>query len=107
MADSMGFKLSFGRALAGAILFRRMILKRCPDSDAEPMIGVMLPPGVPAALLNLGISMAGRVPVNLNYTASAKAVESAIERCGLRSVFTSEKPTRSKTRSCPPRVSTN
>ena len=91
MADSMGFKLSFGRALAGAILFRRMILKRCPDSDAEPMIGVMLPPGVPAALLNLGISMARRVPVNLNYTASAKAVESAIERCGLRSVFTSEK----------------
>jgi acyl-[acyl-carrier-protein]-phospholipid O-acyltransferase/long-chain-fatty-acid--[acyl-carrier-protein] ligase len=55
------------------------------------MIGVLLPPSIPAALLNIGISLSGRVPVNLNYTASAEAIDMAIERCGLKTIFTSEK----------------
>ena len=43
------------------------------------------------ALLNFGISLAGRVPVNLNYTASKQSMEVAVERCGLKTIFTSEK----------------
>ncbi len=88
MADSFGRNLNFGEALIGAMLFRRLILDRCGD---EPMVGVLLPPMVPSALLNIGISMAGRVPVNLNYTASAEALDAAIERCRLETIFTSEK----------------
>ena len=74
MADSAGRELNFGKALVGAMLFRRLILDLCPDGEAEKMVGVLLPPSVPAALLNLGISMAGRIPVNLNYTAPAEAI---------------------------------
>jgi len=55
------------------------------------MVGVLLPPMVPSALLNAGISMAGRVAVNLNYTASAEALDSALARCRLKTIFTSEK----------------
>lgn len=88
MADSFGRNLNFGPALVGAMLFRRLILDRCRD---EPMVGVLLPPMVPSALLNIGVSMAGRVPVNLNYTASAEALDAAIERCRLKTIFTSEK----------------
>ena len=55
------------------------------------MIGVLLPPSVPGALLNFGISLAGRVPVNLNYTASKQAMEVAVERAGLKTIFTTEK----------------
>jgi len=88
MADSLGRELKFGRALVGAILFRRLVLERCGQ---EEKIGVLLPPSVPTALLNLGVSLAGRVPVNLNYTASAEALEAAIERSGIKTIFTSEK----------------
>ncbi len=87
MADSFGRELNFGEALIGAMLFRRVILDRCRD---EKMVGILVPPMVPSALLNLGISMAGRVPVNLNYTASAEALDVAIERCQLKTIFTSE-----------------
>lgn len=88
MADSFGRELSFGQALVGAMLFRRWVHRLASD---QKMIGVLLPPSVPAALLNLGISLAGRVPVNLNYTSSQEALAVAAKRCGLQTIFTSEK----------------
>ena len=88
MADSSGRELNFGRALVGTILFRRWVLQHCGE---EKMVGILLPPSVPSALLNFGISLAGRVPVNLNYTTSAEALAAAIERCEIKTIFTSEK----------------
>jgi acyl-[acyl-carrier-protein]-phospholipid O-acyltransferase/long-chain-fatty-acid--[acyl-carrier-protein] ligase len=88
MADSFGRELTFGKALIGALLFRTFVVKRCPG---EKMVGVLLPPSAPTAVVNLGISLAGRVPVNLNYTAPMVAVNAAIERCGIKTIFTSGK----------------
>jgi acyl-[acyl-carrier-protein]-phospholipid O-acyltransferase/long-chain-fatty-acid--[acyl-carrier-protein] ligase len=88
MADSSGREARFGQALVGALLFRRFIIRHCPN---EQMVGVLLPPSVPAAVVNLGISLAGRVAVNLNYTAPAQAIDMAIERCGIKTIFTSPK----------------
>ncbi len=88
MADSSGRELTFGKALIGALVFRRLILKRCAS---EEMIGVLLPPSVPTAVLNLGIILAGRVPVNLNYTSPLPAMNAAVEQCGIKTIFTSEK----------------
>lgn len=87
MVDSTGRRLNFGRALIGAMLFRHLILGRY---RGEEMIGILLPPTVPTALLNIGIGLAGKVPVNLNYTASAEAIDFAIEKCGIKTIFTSE-----------------
>ena len=84
MADSSGREVNFGQALIGALLFRRQVMKQFPG---EKMIGVLLPPSVPAALLNFGISLAGRVPVNLNYTSSKQAMEVAVERTGLKTIL--------------------
>jgi acyl-[acyl-carrier-protein]-phospholipid O-acyltransferase/long-chain-fatty-acid--[acyl-carrier-protein] ligase len=88
MADTLGFKLSFGRTLVGAMLFRRLILKQCAG---ESMVGVLLPPSVSAALLNFGINLAGKIPVNLNYTSSSENLEFALNRCRIKTIFTSEK----------------
>lgn len=88
MADSSGRELNFGRTLAGVILFRNLVRRRFPD---QPNLGVLLPPSVPAALLNIGISMAGKIPVNLNYTVSREAFGKAIESAGIKTIFTSEK----------------
>jgi acyl-[acyl-carrier-protein]-phospholipid O-acyltransferase/long-chain-fatty-acid--[acyl-carrier-protein] ligase len=54
------------------------------------MIGVMLPASVAAAIANLGIVLAGRVPVNLNFTVGKEAFDSAIEQCGIRTIVTSK-----------------
>jgi len=88
MADSAGRELTFGKALIGALLFRRLVVKRCAG---EKMVGVLLPPSAPTAVVNLGITLAGRVPVNLNYTAPLQAMNAAIERCGVKTIFTSDK----------------
>ena len=88
MADSSGRELNFGRTLVGAALFRRWVLQHCSE---EKMVGILLPPSVPTALLNFGISLAGRVAVNLNYTTSAEALAAAIDRCEIRTILTSER----------------
>jgi len=88
MADSAGRELTFGKALIGALLFRRFVMKNCPG---EKMVGVLLPPSAPTAVVNLGITLAGRVAVNLNYTAPLQAMDAAIERCGIKTIFTSDK----------------
>ena len=88
MADSSGRELNFGRTLVGAALFRRWVLEHCGE---EKMVGILLPPSVPTALLNFGINLAGRVAVNLNYRTSAEALDAAIDRCEIRTILTSER----------------
>jgi acyl-[acyl-carrier-protein]-phospholipid O-acyltransferase/long-chain-fatty-acid--[acyl-carrier-protein] ligase len=86
MADSSGRELRFGQVLVGALLFRRWVVKHCPG---ETMVGILLPPTAGTAIVNLGLGLAGRVAVNLNYTAPAQAMDTAIERCGIKTIFTS------------------
>jgi acyl-[acyl-carrier-protein]-phospholipid O-acyltransferase/long-chain-fatty-acid--[acyl-carrier-protein] ligase len=84
MADSTGRELTYGRALTGALL----LAGRLPG---EPTIGILLPASVGGALANLAVTLAGRVPVNLNFTAGAEAMAHAIEGCGIRTVVTTRK----------------
>jgi acyl-[acyl-carrier-protein]-phospholipid O-acyltransferase/long-chain-fatty-acid--[acyl-carrier-protein] ligase len=58
-------------------------------SAGESMVGVLLPASVGGALANIGVSLAGKVPVNLNFTAGAGALRSALEQCGIKTILTS------------------
>jgi acyl-[acyl-carrier-protein]-phospholipid O-acyltransferase/long-chain-fatty-acid--[acyl-carrier-protein] ligase len=49
----------------------------------------LLPPSVPGALVNFAAVLCGKVPVNLNYTASAEILSSCARQCGLKTVVTS------------------
>ena len=86
MADSTGRDLTFGRALIGSLLLARAIRRHVPDGAS---IGLLLPASVGGALANIAASFAGRVPVNLNFTAGRDAMAAAIERCGITTVLTS------------------
>lgn len=86
MADSSGKELTYGKALAGSLALARRIRGRCRD---ERMVGVMLPSSVGGALANIATLLAGKVPVNLNFTAGSEAIASAIEQCQIRTVLTS------------------
>jgi acyl-[acyl-carrier-protein]-phospholipid O-acyltransferase/long-chain-fatty-acid--[acyl-carrier-protein] ligase len=85
IADSTGRELTYGRALIAALLLSRLIRQRV----AEPNVGLLLPASVGGALANIATSLAGKVPVNLNFTAGRDATASAVERCGIRTILTS------------------
>jgi len=93
MADARVPKLGFAGALVKTIFLARR-LRTCAVSGAKGngtprMVGVFLPPSVGGALANLALLVAGRVPVNLNYTASAETLASCARQCDLRTIVTS------------------
>ena len=50
----------------------------------------MLPATVGGALVNIAILLAGKVPVNINFTAGAEAMSAAIAQCKIKTIITSE-----------------
>jgi acyl-[acyl-carrier-protein]-phospholipid O-acyltransferase/long-chain-fatty-acid--[acyl-carrier-protein] ligase len=84
-ADTTGKDLSFGKTLIGSLVLREK-LKALAEGR---MVGVLLPSSVGGALTNLALTLDGRVPVNLNFTASREAIESAVRQCEMKSVVSS------------------
>src|SRR4029077_10163425 len=64
MADATTKPLTFGRVLVAAMLLARWGRRRLPH---ESTVGLLLPASVGGALANLGLTLAGKVPVNLNF----------------------------------------
>jgi acyl-[acyl-carrier-protein]-phospholipid O-acyltransferase/long-chain-fatty-acid--[acyl-carrier-protein] ligase len=54
----------------------------------EKRIGIVLPPSLGATIANLGVLLAGKIPVNLNYSAGRAANEAAIARAGIHRLIT-------------------
>ena len=54
------------------------------------MVGILLPPSVPGALVNYAAALAGKVPVNLNYTSSDESLASCAAQCKLETVITTK-----------------
>jgi acyl-[acyl-carrier-protein]-phospholipid O-acyltransferase / long-chain-fatty-acid--[acyl-carrier-protein] ligase len=57
---------------------------------AQKMVGILLPPSVGGALVNLAALMLGKIPVNLNYTASNESSASVANQCEIKTVITSQ-----------------
>ncbi|MBI5886693.1 MAG: MFS transporter [Deltaproteobacteria bacterium] len=55
----------------------------------EEFFGVMLPPSVDAAIVNIGTLTAGRTPVNIDTGATAGTVTSIQAQCGIKTLVTS------------------
>ncbi|MHB8522656.1 MAG: acyl-[ACP]--phospholipid O-acyltransferase [Limisphaerales bacterium] len=86
MADATVPRLRFGAALTRAV---SLALQLKPHWRGQEMVGILLPPSVPAALVNFAALLMGKVPVNLNYTVSADTIASCARQCGLQNVVTS------------------
>jgi acyl-[acyl-carrier-protein]-phospholipid O-acyltransferase/long-chain-fatty-acid--[acyl-carrier-protein] ligase len=87
MADSSGRELTYGEALTGSLLVADWMRK---SRSNDEMVGVLLPPSTGGALANIGITLAGKAPVNLNFTAGREAMAAAIEQCRIGTVVTSK-----------------
>jgi acyl-[acyl-carrier-protein]-phospholipid O-acyltransferase/long-chain-fatty-acid--[acyl-carrier-protein] ligase len=86
MADSTGRELTYGKTLTASLLVSDWVRQ---NSAAGEKIGLLLPSSAGGAMANLGVAMAGRVAVNLNFTAGKEAFASAIEQCGIRTILSS------------------
>jgi acyl-[acyl-carrier-protein]-phospholipid O-acyltransferase/long-chain-fatty-acid--[acyl-carrier-protein] ligase len=71
-----------------ALMLARRLRGVVKGGDNPLMVGVCLPPTVGGALVNLALTLEGIVPVNLNYTASAEGLRSALAQCRISTVIT-------------------
>ncbi|HTC94770.1 MAG TPA: acyl-[ACP]--phospholipid O-acyltransferase [Terriglobales bacterium] len=87
MADGQTAKVSFGSALTRTIFLARRLRHVWKD---QKMVGILLPPSVPGALVNQAALLTGKVPVNLNYTASDAVVASCAQQCELKTIISAK-----------------
>jgi acyl-[acyl-carrier-protein]-phospholipid O-acyltransferase/long-chain-fatty-acid--[acyl-carrier-protein] ligase len=84
--DTSGRELTWGHTLAGALALARVLKRRTAGQDK---VGILLPPSVGGALVNIALTLQRKVAVNLNFTASAEAFRSSIQQAGLQTIISS------------------
>ena len=84
--DASGVKLTRRRFAAATLAFAGAMKL---DRDAQN-VGLLLPAANAAAIANMAVMLKGRTAVNLNFSAPPEAVQAAIEKAGIKQVFTSK-----------------
>jgi len=79
-----GAGLSCGKLLGVALALSRHLKTNC----AERRVGIVLPPGKGGVVANLAVILAGKIPVNLNFTSARDSIESAIGQSGVNTIIT-------------------
>ena len=87
MADGRTPKVTFGDALTKTVFLARRLAPLWKD---QKMVGILLPPSIPGALVNWAALLQGKVPINLNYTTSNESLASCARQCELQTVITSK-----------------
>jgi len=81
-------KLTWGKLLVGAWSLASWLK---PRLGPEANVGVWLPTGLGSTLANVALAFRGKTAVNLNFTAGAGPVQSAIEQAGVTTVITAKR----------------
>lgn len=63
---------------------------RWRDAIPEQRVGIVFPPGIGGFVANLAVILAGKTPVNLNYTLGPEAVESCMDQAGIKTIISTE-----------------
>ena len=77
MADATRPSITGLKALLGTITLARAMK---PHWVGQRYVGLLLPPSIPGALLNVAAALAGKTSVNLNYTVGRTGLEAAVAR---------------------------
>ena len=78
--------LRFDRILPAAIALSKFIRK---ETD-KPRVAIVLPPGKGGLIANLAVLFAGKIPVNLNFTAGHEAIKSCIRQADVDRFITAD-----------------
>jgi acyl-[acyl-carrier-protein]-phospholipid O-acyltransferase/long-chain-fatty-acid--[acyl-carrier-protein] ligase len=87
MGDKRRPRMKWSGTLLSAIFLARRLRTTW---EGQVMVGILLPPSVPGALVNFAAAISGKIPVNLNYTASNEVLASCAEQCNLQTVITTK-----------------
>ena len=85
IADSTGKQLAFGETLTASLCVGRKLQSSCPGKN----VGLLFPASAGGALANLAVTMAGKVAVNLNFTAGAEQLRYALRQCEIGTILSS------------------
>ena len=85
MADARAPRVNFGTLLTRTIFLARRLRSIWKDQE---MVGVLMPPSVAGAAVNFAAAFMGKIPINLNYTASNEVTAACAQQCGLKTVIT-------------------
>ncbi len=86
ICDSTGVSYTYAQTFLRTLAMGRVLSRTWGNASH---VGLFVPPVAPSAMANLAVSLWGRIPVNLNYSASQSVVDSSIEQCGITHVITS------------------
>jgi acyl-[acyl-carrier-protein]-phospholipid O-acyltransferase/long-chain-fatty-acid--[acyl-carrier-protein] ligase len=86
MADQTRPHVSALQALIGSLVLAKALRPYWRD---QRHVGLLLPPTVAGALVNVAAPLCGRTSVNLNYTVGKSGLEAAVRLAGLRTIVTS------------------
>ena len=86
--DTLGMKVTYGKALIASVALARAISPRVQD---DKHIGILLPTSCAGMIANITAALLGRSAVNLNFTTSKQAFAHSIEQCGMHVIITSRK----------------
>lgn len=79
-------ELSYAKVLAVAIVFSKFIRQETDKSR----VAIVLPPGKAGLIANLAVLFAGKIPVNLNFTAGPEAIKSCIRQADVDRFITAD-----------------
>jgi acyl-[acyl-carrier-protein]-phospholipid O-acyltransferase/long-chain-fatty-acid--[acyl-carrier-protein] ligase len=88
MTDAVSGPINLGTGLVKTVFLARRLKHLWRGQE---MVGLMLPPTVPGALVNYTAMLCGKVPINLNYTLSEPAIAACVKQCGIQTILTSRK----------------
>jgi len=76
---------------SGIILVLGLLISKYVKSNIPGRrVGIVLPPGIAGTVANLGVLFAGKIPVNLNFTAGKAAIESSYRKGEIDTVITAD-----------------
>lgn len=79
-------EIGFDKILAAAIVFSKFI----KGETEKTRVAIVLPPGKAGLIANLAVIFAGKVPVNLNFTAGHEAIKSCIRQADIDRFITAD-----------------
>ena len=67
-----------------------MLSRRMSDWTSQARVGILFPPGLGAYIANLAVVLAGKVPVNLNFTLGPSSAVACLQKAEVDCLLTSE-----------------
>ena len=68
-----------------------MLSRRLTDWTSKTRVGILFPPGLGAYIANLAVVLAGKVPVNLNFTLGASSAAACLQKADVDCLLTTQR----------------